>query len=250
MSSWLRLAPRRLRRSWRSPSAGAALSRKATDMSTSARRGSDWMPYRQRTTPTTTARRPQSLRSTKFRERVHSMQAIAVNEYGAEPTVMELPKPRPGPGQILIKIRAAGMNPMDRKISRSLAPGRSAPGAPGRHRRRHRPGERPRWICCRRFSGAPGWNRSLDEMVRGRRVAGQGRDHRRELPGIAVPRHAGATCGRRRHGTHRPSTDQADQAWRCAADMEEWSLRGQDGHRSEGKEMKTKGLDDGEPTCP
>jgi NADPH:quinone reductase-like Zn-dependent oxidoreductase len=30
---------------------------------------------------------------------------------------MELPKPKPGPGQILIKIRGAGMNPMDRSIS-------------------------------------------------------------------------------------------------------------------------------------
>jgi len=45
------------------------------------------------------------------------MQAIAVDEYGAEPRVMELPKPKPGPGQILIKILAAGMNPMDRLIS-------------------------------------------------------------------------------------------------------------------------------------
>jgi NADPH:quinone reductase-like Zn-dependent oxidoreductase len=45
------------------------------------------------------------------------MQAIAVNEYGAEPRIMELPKPKPGPGQILIKIWAAGMNPMDRMIS-------------------------------------------------------------------------------------------------------------------------------------
>ena len=45
------------------------------------------------------------------------MQAIAVNEYGAEPRIMELPKPKPGPGQILIEIWAAGMNPMDRMIS-------------------------------------------------------------------------------------------------------------------------------------
>src|SRR5258708_36413709 len=45
------------------------------------------------------------------------MQAIAVDEYGARPAVMELPKPKPGPGQILIKIHAAGMNPMDRVIS-------------------------------------------------------------------------------------------------------------------------------------
>lgn len=45
------------------------------------------------------------------------MHAVAVNAYGAPPTLMELPDPKPGPGQILIKIRAAGMNPMDRIIS-------------------------------------------------------------------------------------------------------------------------------------
>jgi NADPH:quinone reductase-like Zn-dependent oxidoreductase len=46
-----------------------------------------------------------------------NMQAVAVNQYGAKPIVMQLPKPEPGPGQILLRIRAAGMNPMDRQIS-------------------------------------------------------------------------------------------------------------------------------------
>jgi NADPH:quinone reductase len=45
------------------------------------------------------------------------MHAIAVNEYGANPALVELPKPQPGPRQILIKERAAGMNPGDRQIS-------------------------------------------------------------------------------------------------------------------------------------
>ena len=45
------------------------------------------------------------------------MHAIAVNEYGAEPALVELPKPQPGPGQILIKVRTAGMNPGDRQIA-------------------------------------------------------------------------------------------------------------------------------------
>jgi NADPH2:quinone reductase len=46
-----------------------------------------------------------------------AMQAVAVNEYGASPAVVELPKPEPGPRQILIKVQAAGTNPMDRMIA-------------------------------------------------------------------------------------------------------------------------------------
>jgi NADPH2:quinone reductase len=45
------------------------------------------------------------------------MQAITVKEYGAAPELTDLPDPQPGPGQVLIKIEAAGMNPMDRMIS-------------------------------------------------------------------------------------------------------------------------------------
>lgn len=45
------------------------------------------------------------------------MRAVAVSAYGATPALTEVPTPQPGPGQILIKIRAAGMNPMDRSIA-------------------------------------------------------------------------------------------------------------------------------------
>src|SRR4029077_17963258 len=45
------------------------------------------------------------------------MRAIAVNEYGAVPALMEVPDPRPGPGQVLIKVEAAGINPFDRMIA-------------------------------------------------------------------------------------------------------------------------------------
>ena len=41
------------------------------------------------------------------------MRAVTVTEYGATPEVAEIPTPEPGPGQLLIKLRAAGMNPMD-----------------------------------------------------------------------------------------------------------------------------------------
>jgi NADPH:quinone reductase len=41
------------------------------------------------------------------------MRAATVTEYGATPVVAEIPTPKPGHGQVLIKLRAAGMNPMD-----------------------------------------------------------------------------------------------------------------------------------------
>ena len=45
------------------------------------------------------------------------MRAITVNEYGAAPALTEMPDPRPGSGQLLIRTDAAGMNPMDRTIA-------------------------------------------------------------------------------------------------------------------------------------
>jgi NADPH2:quinone reductase len=45
------------------------------------------------------------------------MRAITVNKYGAAPALTEVPDPRPGSGQVLIKVEAAGVNPMDRTIA-------------------------------------------------------------------------------------------------------------------------------------
>ncbi len=45
------------------------------------------------------------------------MRAITVDEYGAAPALTEMPDPQLGPGQVLIKIEAAGINPMDRTIA-------------------------------------------------------------------------------------------------------------------------------------
>jgi NADPH:quinone reductase-like Zn-dependent oxidoreductase len=45
------------------------------------------------------------------------MRAITVSEYGASPSIVELPRPQPGPGQVLIATQAVGMNPMDVQIA-------------------------------------------------------------------------------------------------------------------------------------
>jgi NADPH:quinone reductase len=45
------------------------------------------------------------------------MRAVTVGEYGGTPAVVEMPTPEPGARQILIRLRAAGMNPMDRALA-------------------------------------------------------------------------------------------------------------------------------------
>ncbi len=45
------------------------------------------------------------------------MRAVIVTEYGATPVVADVPTPQPGAHQVRIKLRAAGMNPMDRTLA-------------------------------------------------------------------------------------------------------------------------------------
>jgi NADPH:quinone reductase-like Zn-dependent oxidoreductase len=45
------------------------------------------------------------------------VRAVTVSDYGASPVVTELPTPSAGPGQVLIKLVAAGMNPMDASLA-------------------------------------------------------------------------------------------------------------------------------------
>ena len=45
------------------------------------------------------------------------MRAVTVSEYGATPVVSEIPTPEPGAGQVLLRMRAAGMNPMDATLA-------------------------------------------------------------------------------------------------------------------------------------
>ena len=44
------------------------------------------------------------------------MKALAIRRYQAPMEMMELPRPEPGPGELLVRVRAASVNPLDYKI--------------------------------------------------------------------------------------------------------------------------------------
>lgn len=44
------------------------------------------------------------------------MKALAIRRYKAPMEMVELPRPEPGPGELLVRVRAAGVNPLDYKI--------------------------------------------------------------------------------------------------------------------------------------
>src|SRR5436309_3519948 len=44
------------------------------------------------------------------------MKALAIRRYKAPMEMMEVPRPEPGPGELLVRVRAAGVNPLDYKI--------------------------------------------------------------------------------------------------------------------------------------
>ncbi|MGA5560237.1 NADP-dependent oxidoreductase [Streptomyces platensis] len=45
------------------------------------------------------------------------MRAVAVSAFGEQPQLMELPQPEPGPGEVLVRLAAAGLNPVDWKLA-------------------------------------------------------------------------------------------------------------------------------------
>jgi NADPH:quinone reductase-like Zn-dependent oxidoreductase len=45
------------------------------------------------------------------------MRAVGVKDYGATPELLDLPKPAAGPGQLLVRVEAAGVNPVDAFIA-------------------------------------------------------------------------------------------------------------------------------------
>ena len=52
------------------------------------------------------------------------MRAVAVRTPGARPELMDLPEPRPGPGEILVEVGAASVNPLDLGIAEGHFEGR------------------------------------------------------------------------------------------------------------------------------
>ncbi|BEN39859.1 NADP-dependent oxidoreductase [Serratia nevei] len=48
------------------------------------------------------------------------MQAIAVESFGATPTLMTASIPQPAPGQLLVKLEASGVNPIDWRIAQGM----------------------------------------------------------------------------------------------------------------------------------
>lgn len=48
------------------------------------------------------------------------MRAIAVSKLGATPELVELPKPEPAPGELLVRLKAASLNPADWKFAEGI----------------------------------------------------------------------------------------------------------------------------------
>lgn len=50
------------------------------------------------------------------------MKAVVINKYGGNDAieVRDMPQPEPGPGEVLIRVRAAGVNPIDWKIRQGM----------------------------------------------------------------------------------------------------------------------------------
>ncbi|MFI7613157.1 alcohol dehydrogenase catalytic domain-containing protein [Nonomuraea terrae] len=58
------------------------------------------------------------------------MRAVAISAFGADPELVELPEPQPRPGELLVRLRAAGYNPVDTKIADGAMRDRMSPSFP------------------------------------------------------------------------------------------------------------------------
>ena len=51
------------------------------------------------------------------------MRAIAVTDYGTPPSLTEVAKPEPGPGEILVRVRASSINGFDGAVAAGMLKG-------------------------------------------------------------------------------------------------------------------------------
>jgi len=49
------------------------------------------------------------------------MRAVVLEEFGVEPTLRSVERPTPGPGEVLVRVEASGVNPLDLKIKAGAA---------------------------------------------------------------------------------------------------------------------------------
>src|ERR1700734_3870434 len=52
---------------------------------------------------------------------METMRAVVLEEFGAEPALRAVPRPVPGPGEVLVRVASSGVNPLDVKISAGAA---------------------------------------------------------------------------------------------------------------------------------
>lgn len=48
------------------------------------------------------------------------MRAYAIDEFGREGSVHELPLPEPGPGEVRVRVAAASINPFDNSVLKGM----------------------------------------------------------------------------------------------------------------------------------
>ncbi len=88
------------------------------------------------------------------------MRAFAIDKYGETGTVRDLPAPEPSPGQVLIRVTAAGVNPVDWKIRDGYSDPKPLP-----------------LILGQDFAGVVERAEAVDEPRAGQRVFGASRSH-------------------------------------------------------------------------
>ena len=51
------------------------------------------------------------------------MRAMAIDDFGAAPALTDLPEPRPGPGEVLVRVRASSLNGFDAAVAAGMLQG-------------------------------------------------------------------------------------------------------------------------------